>query len=188
MHVDQLKRREFITLLGGAVALPVAARAQQPATTHRIGFLGAASPSGYASQLEALRSGLRGFGHLEGKNLVIEFRWAEGRYDRLPELAAELVRLKIEVLVTHGTPGTRAAKRETSTIPIVMATSGDALATGLVDNIARPSGNTTGLSFFSPELAAKRLELIKETVPGLTRLAFLLNPDNPVYCRKFTRH
>ena len=152
----------------------------QPAKVPRIGFLGATSASGYAPQLDAFRQGLRDLGYMEGKNIAIEYRWAEGKYDRLPGLAAELVRLKVDVLVTHGTPGTHAAKSATTTIPIVMATSGDAVATGLVTGIARPGGNLTGSTFFNPEVAAKRLELLKEAVPRIRRAAVLLNPDNPV--------
>jgi putative tryptophan/tyrosine transport system substrate-binding protein len=146
---------------------------------YRIGFLGATSPSGYALQVEAFRAGLRELGYVQGKNIVIEFRWAEGRYARLPELAAELVRLKPDVLVTHAIAGTRAAKRATATIPIVMGVAGDAVATGLVEGLARPGGNVTGSSFFFPELNAKRLEVLKEALPRLSRVGVLLNPDNP---------
>jgi putative ABC transport system substrate-binding protein len=176
-----MRRREFITLLGGtAAAWPLAARAQQPAMPV-VGFLGALSASGWgASRVEALRAGLRDLGYVEGKNIVVEFRWAEGDYDRLPDLAGELVRLKVDVLVTHGTPGTRAAKQATKTIPIVMAVSGDAVATGLVASLNRPGGNITGSTFFSPELTAKQLELLKEAVPSVTQVAVLVNPGNPV--------
>ena len=169
-----------IVLALAALSAPLSASAQQRAKVHRIGFLGAVSASGYAPQLEAFRQGLRDLGYVEGKNIVIEFRWAEGKYDRLPGLAAELVHLKVDVLVTHGTPGARAAKGATTTIPIVMAVTGDAVATGLVASIARPGGNLTGSTFFNPEVAAKRLELLKEAVPRITRVAVLLNPDNPV--------
>ena len=161
-----------------ALSFPV--EAQQPGKIPRIGFLGAASASGYAPQLEAFRRGLRDLGYVEGKNIILEYRWAEGRYDRLPDLAAELVRLKPNLLLTHGTAGTRAAKQATATIPIVMAVSGDAVATGLVASLAHPGGNLTGSSFFNPELAAKRLELVKEVVPGLARVAVLMNPGNLV--------
>jgi putative ABC transport system substrate-binding protein len=173
-----MKRREFITLLGGAAAAwPLASHAQQRAMPV-IGFLGALSASGWVSRVEALRAGLRDLGYLEGKNIVVEFRWAEGNYDRLPDLATELVRLKVDVLVTHGTPGTRAAKQATKTIPIVMALSGDAVATGLVAALNRPGGNITGSTFFSPELNAKQLELLKEAVPSITQVAVLVNPGN----------
>jgi putative ABC transport system substrate-binding protein len=174
-----MRRREFISLLGGAtVILPRAVFAQQPERVFRIGFLGAASASGYASRVEAFRAGLRDFGYVEGENIIIEFRWAEGKYDRLPDLANELVRLPVDVLVTHGTPGGLAAKRATATIPIVVAVTGDAIATGLVPSLARPGGNITGSSFLSPELTAKRLELLKETIT-VAEVAVLINPDNP---------
>ncbi len=167
------------TLALAILGAPLASDAQQP-KVHRIGFLGAVSLSRFAGQVEAFRQGLRDLGYVEGKNIAIEYRWAEGRYDRLPVLAAELVRLNVEVIVTHGTPGTLAAKQATKTIPIVSAVSGDPVATGLVASIRRPGGNITGLTFFNPELGAKRVELLKEAVPRITRMAVLLNPDNPV--------
>jgi putative tryptophan/tyrosine transport system substrate-binding protein len=153
--------------------------AQQPAKAPRIGFLGATTESGVATRLAAFREGLRELGYVEGKNLAIEFRWAEGKYERLPDLAAELVGLKVAVIVTHGTPAARAAKQATKTIAIVMAASGDAVATGLVAGIARPGGNITGTTFFNPEISARRLELLKEAVPRIRRVAVLVNPDNP---------
>jgi putative ABC transport system substrate-binding protein len=122
---------------------------------------------------------LRELGYIEGRNIAIEYRWAEGKYERAPALAAELIRLNVEVLVTHGTPGTRAAKDATKAIPIVMATAGDAVLVGLVASLAKPGGNVTGTTFFNPELAAKRLELLRETLPRLTRVAALVNPANP---------
>ena len=173
------RRRFLLTSLVGAAAGPFVAGAQQAGKVYRIGFLGATSASGYASQVEAFREGLRGLGYVEGKNIVIDFRWAEGKYARLPQLAVELVRLKPDVLVTHAPAATRAAKRATSTIPIVMGVTGDAVATGLVDSLARPGGNVTGSSFFVRELSAKRLELLKEALPQLNRVGVLLNPDNP---------
>ena len=139
-----ITRRRIVVAIGAGALAPLASFAQQPAKVARIGFLGAESASGYASNVEAMQAGLRDLGYVEGKNIVIEFRWAEGKYDRLPELAAELVRLKVAVIVTHGTPGTLASKRATTTIPIVMATSGDAVAAGLVASLARPGGNITG--------------------------------------------
>src|SRR5262245_54416998 len=163
MQVDRLKRREFITLLGGAAAAwPLTAHAQQAGKVPRIGFLGAASPSTFASRLEGFRQGLRDFGYIEGATITVEYRWAEGRYERLPELAAELVRSKVDLIVTHSTPGSLAAKRATTTIPIVIAAIGDPVANGIVTNVARPGGNMTGQSFFNPELRAKRIELLKE--------------------------
>ena len=147
---------------------------------YRVAFLGSTSPSEYASQMEAFRTELRGLGYVEGKNVVIEFRWAQARNDRLPELAEELVRLRPDVLVTHGAPGALAAKRATSTIPIVVGVVAEAVAIGAVDGLARPGGNITGSSFFVPELSAKRLQFLKEAVPNLGRVGLLLKRDNPV--------
>jgi len=168
-----------VALVLSLVAAPLTGEAQQAGRVYRIGFLGATSVSGYAPQVQAFRGGLRDLGYVEGKNLVIDFRWAEGNYARLPELAAELVLLKPDVLVTHAPAGTRAAKRATATIPIVMGVVGDAVAMGLVESLARPGGNVTGSSFFFPELNAKRLEVLKEALPRLSRVGVLLNPDNP---------
>ena len=172
-------RRNLMLALGaGALALPLRPFAQQPAPgMHRIGFLGATSAAGLGNRLEALRAGLRELGYVEGKNLVIEFRWAESRYARLAELAAELVRLNVALIVTHGTPGVLAAKQATTTIPIVIAAQGDAVATGVVTSLARPGGNITGSTFFSPQLAAKRIELLKEVLPKMQRYGYLSNPD-----------
>jgi putative ABC transport system substrate-binding protein len=175
-----MRRREFITILGGAAAWPVAARGQQPHKVARIGFLGAASATSYANQLRGFRQGLAALGYVEGTTVLIEYRWAEGKIERLPELALELVRSNLDVIVTHGTPGILAAKQATATIPIVMATSGDAEASGLVASLARPGGNVTGSTFFNPEIVAKRFELLKETLPGLTEVGLLLNPANPI--------
>ena len=175
-----MKRREFITLVGGAVAAwPLAARAQLSGKTYRIGFLGPGSYAERKRDIDALQKGLRRLGYEEGRNIVIEYRWAEGRYDRLPELTAELVKLNVDVLVTAGTPGALAAKQATSTIPIVLAAVGDPVAAGIVDSLARPGGNVTGLTFFFVEICAKRVELIKEAIPGLSRIAVLINPANP---------
>jgi putative ABC transport system substrate-binding protein len=154
-----MRRREFITLIGAAAASgPLVARVQEPGKVAKIGFLGSASASGSTRSVEALRTGLGEHGYHEGRNISLEFRWAEGDYDRLPALAAELVRFKVDVLVTHGTPGIRAAKQATTTIPIVMAISGDASSTGLVSNLARPEANVTGSTYFLSELNAKRLQ------------------------------
>jgi putative tryptophan/tyrosine transport system substrate-binding protein len=177
-----LRRREFITLLGGAAAaLPLAARGQQPsAKVFRVGFLGLPTANSLPKRSEAFRAGLRDLGYREGRDFVIEYRWADGKYDQLPALLADLVRLKVDVILTHGTPGVLAAKQATTTIPIVMAVVGDALGSGIVSSLARPGGNVTGLTFFNPELAAKRLELLKEALPGLTDVGLLLNLANPV--------
>ena len=141
----------------------------------RVGLLGVTSEAGYARQIRALREGFRDLGYVEGQTLVIESRWAQGQYDRLPALAAELVRLQPDVIVTSG-PGVRAMKDATATIPIVMAVTGDAVANGFVASLAVPGGNITGSTFFGPELSAKRLELLKEAVPRLARVSVLLNP------------
>lgn len=160
------------------VSAPLTAGAQPVAgKVPRVGLLGVTSAAGYARQLEALRQGFRDLGYVEGQNIVIEYRWADGRYDRLPGLAAELIRLQPDVIVTSG-PGTRVLKEATMTIPIVMAVGGDVVADGLVASLARPGGNITGSASFSPELAGKRLEFLKSAVPGLARVAVLLNPAN----------
>jgi putative tryptophan/tyrosine transport system substrate-binding protein len=175
-----VKRREFITLIGGAAAgWPLAAYAQQTKVA-RIGFLGLDAASSHAVRLAALRAGLRDLGWVEGTNLLIEYRWADGNYERLRGLADELVQLKVDVLITHATPGALAAKSATSTIPIVLTAVSDPLALGLVSSLRLPGGNITGLSTFVPELTAKRLELLKEAVPSLTKAALLLNPDTPL--------
>jgi putative ABC transport system substrate-binding protein len=173
-----VKRREFITLLGGAaVTRPRAARAQQSERVWRIGYLVFATASTHARNCQAFRAGLRNLGYVEGKDVVIDFRFADGNNEQLPELAAELVRLKPDVIVTYR-PAVPAAKRATSTIPIVMATYGDAVATGLIASLANPGGNLTGLTFFNPELMVKRLELLKEIVPSTTQAGVLLHPDS----------
>jgi putative tryptophan/tyrosine transport system substrate-binding protein len=175
-----MKRRQFITLLGGAVVVwPLAARAQQVGKVARIGYLGTSSPSLERQLVDAFRQRLRELGHVEGENIAIEYRWAEGRDDRLPSLAAELVRLKPDVIVTSGTPGTLAAKQATNTIPIIFASSGNPVQGGLVASYARPGGNVTGFTILGPDLEGKRLELLKETVSGLSRIAVLWNPTNP---------
>jgi ABC-type uncharacterized transport system substrate-binding protein len=174
-----MRRRKFITLLGVAAAWPLVARAQPRGKVYRIGFLGVTSRTEYQRQVDALRTGLRQLGYEEGNNIVFEYRWAEGRYDRLPELAAELVNLNIDVLVAHSTPGARAAKQATSTIPIVVAVVADPVDVGLVASLARPGGNLTGLTFFLAEICAKRVELIREAIPTLTRVAVIVNPANP---------
>ncbi len=174
-----ISRRQVVLAFGASFLAPLASFAQQQSKVWRIGFLGTVSASGWAPQVEALREGLRDLGYTEGKNIVIEYRWAEGKYERLPELATGLVRLGVDVIVTHGTPGTLAAKRTTTTIPIVMATSGDAVASGLVASLAQPGGNVTGLTFFDPQLSAKRLELLKEVAPRIGQVALLWNSGNP---------
>jgi len=174
-----VKRRAFITLLGGAAAWPLAARAQQPAKLPTIGFLGPNTRSFDSQQrLPAFVERLRELGWIEGRTIAIEYRWAEGSIDRAAELAAEFVRLKVDVIVTSGTPQVLAAKQATSVIPIVFAAVGDPVGAGVVATLARPDGNATGLSLQQTETTGKRLELLREVIPGLRRLAIIANSDN----------
>jgi len=172
-------RREFITLLGGAAAAwPVVARAQQPAMPV-IGFLGASTPSTESQRVAAFVQRLRELGWIDGRNLTIEYRWAEGRNERYAEIAAEFVRLKVDVIVTNGTPPALAAKQATAVIPIVFAAVSDPVGTGLVASLARPGANATGLSNQISDTAGKKLELLREVVPGLRQLAIMVNVSNP---------
>jgi putative ABC transport system substrate-binding protein len=176
-----VKRRDFIALIGGAAAWPLAARAQQPARVRTIGFLlpGGSRTTVMRAQLEAFRQGLKEYGWIEGQNISVEYRFAEGKEGALAEFAAELVRLRLDVIVAEGTAATRAAKTVTQTIPIVMATSTDPVGNGLVASLHRPGGNVTGPSLQTAELAGKRVELLTEIVPGLARVAVLSNALNP---------
>ena len=178
-----MKRREFITLIGGAaaasIAWPLAAIAQQSGKLRTIGFLGPNTRSGASDWVAALAQRLRELGWIEGRTVTIEYRWAEGREERLAEIAAEFVRLKVDVIVTSGTPAVMASKQATSVIPIVFATAGDPVGSGLVASLARPGGNVTGLATLVADLAGKRLELLREIVPGLGRLAIMGNASNP---------
>jgi len=174
-----MRRREFIAALGGTAAWPVVALAQQADKPYRIGYLSLGTPAAEAKRFDAFRAGLAALGYVEGKTLVIETRWLDGRkYNELAALAAELVDLQVDVIVTYATPGVTAVKQATATIPIVFATVGDAVAVGLVSSLARPGGNVTGTSYFLPELAAKRLELLREAIPGLVQAGALFNPAN----------
>src|SRR2546430_13248982 len=173
-----MKRRAFISLLGGAAAWPLAARAQQPAKLPTIGFLGTAAASAWAPWTAAFVRRLHELGWIGGRTVAIEYRWAEGREERYGEIAAEFVRLKADVIVTVGTAAA-AAKQVTSVIPIVFAVAADPVGSGLVASLARPGGNATGLSLQQTETTGKRLELLREVVPGLGRLAILANVDNP---------
>ena len=173
-------RREFITLLGGAAAAwPLAARGQQREKLPTIGFLGAASASATKSWLDAFVARLRELGWIEGRTVAIEIRWAEGRRERVAEIAAEFVQLKVDVIVTSATPPTLAAKQATAVIPIVFAAVSDPVGPGLVASLARPGGNVTGLANQTSDTAGKKLELLREAVPGLRRLAIMGNVGNP---------
>jgi putative ABC transport system substrate-binding protein len=175
MQFDQLKRREFITLLGGAAAAwPLAVRAQQPRKLTTIGFLGASTSSAWGHYVTAFERRLRELGWIEAQTVVMEYRWADGRTERYSEIAAEFVRLKVDIIVTAGS-AVLAAKQATSTIPIVFAFAVDPVRSGFVTNLARPAGNITGLSIQSTDLAGKRLEFLREIIPGLRRVAVMAN-------------
>jgi ABC transporter substrate binding protein len=173
--MPDLRRREFITVLGGAAAWPFAVRAQQPGKLPIIGFLGANTPSVQSHWIAAFVRRLRELGWIEGRNVAIEYRWAETRFERSPEIIAEFVRLKVDVIVTHATANILAAKQGTSVIPIVFAAVADPVGIGIVDSLARPGHNVTGLSNQFTDAAGKRVELMREVVPGLRRLAILAN-------------
>ena len=175
-----MRRREFITLLGGvAVTWPLAASAQSK--TPRIGFMGNSTAALEANLVDAFREGLREHGYEEGRNIVIEYRWADGKYERFPALVAELIAAKVEVIVTAGTPAALAMKKATTTVPLVMVAVGDPVGTGLVPSLARPGANLTGLSSVAPDLEGKRLQLLREVVPALSHVAMFINSLNPFH-------
>jgi len=175
-----MRRREFIALVGSAAAAwPLAARAQQPAKQPSFGFLGSSTPSAMSQWVAAFVQRLRDLGWIEGRTVTIEYRWAEGRSSRAAEIAAEFVQLKVDVIVTYATSPVLAAKQATSVIPIVFAAANDPVGAGLVASLARPDGNVTGLSVQQTDVAGKRLELLREVVPGLRRLAIMANIGNP---------
>jgi putative ABC transport system substrate-binding protein len=174
-----MRRREVIALFGGAtLAWPLAARGQ-PTKLPTIGYLGGGTPATESQRIAAFSQQLRELGWIEGHNLAIEYRWTEGRIDRVAEIAAEFVQLKVDVIITIGTPAALAAKRATSVIPIVFTTVADPIGAGLVVSLSKPAGNVTGLSIQQTDIAGKRLELLREVVPGLDRLAILANVGNP---------
>ena len=167
-----------VVLAVGLTFAPLSVEAQSAGKVWRIGFLGSTSPKSHGTFVAAFREGLRERGYIEGKHVTVEYRWAENDYDRLPALAAELVRLNVDVILTHGTPGARAAKAATTTIPIIVAIIGDAVATGLVQSLARPGANVTGSTFSFSEVNAKRIEMLKEALPNVKRVAVLMNATN----------
>jgi putative ABC transport system substrate-binding protein len=174
-----MKRREFITLLGGATAWPLVARAQ--GGIPRVGFMGNSTAALEVNLVDSFREGLRELGYEEGRNIAIEYRWADGRYERFAALVAELIAAKVDVIVTAGTPAALAVKKATSTVPLVMVAVGDPVGTGLVPSLARPDGNLTGLSSVAPDLEGKRLELLREIVPSVSRIAVFINSVNPFH-------
>ncbi|MCC2654554.1 MAG: hypothetical protein K0Q60_4720 [Microvirga sp.] len=180
----QLRRRQFLAFLGTMLAAPADALAQSVGKVWRVGFLGIASASGYVRELDWIRGGLRELGYVEGRNIVIEYRWAEGNPERLQQHAAEFAALKVDAILTHATAGALAAVRATKTIPVVAADGSDPVAAGLVTSLARPGGNVTGSFSFTLEEVGKRLQLLKETVPGIKTLAFLASPFDPSLPRK----
>jgi putative ABC transport system substrate-binding protein len=174
------RRKSLVALVAGAFASPLAAIAQLQKKIYRVGFLGNSTAALEANLIEPFREGLRGNGYIEGHNIQIEYRWAAGAYQRFPALIAELIAAKVDVIVTAGTPATLAVKKATTTLPIVMIAVGDPVGTGIVSSLRRPGGNITGLTSISPELDGKRLELLREVIPGISHIAVLWNSVSPL--------
>jgi putative ABC transport system substrate-binding protein len=176
-----MNRRTFLgSLAGGLLAAPLAAEAQQTGNVYRIGFLGNSTAALEANLVGPFREGLRDLGYVEGRNVLIEYRWAEGKYDRFPALIGELLALKVAVIVTAGTPATLAVKKATTSVPLVMLAVGDPVGTGIVPSLSHPGGNITGLTAISTEMDAKRLELLREVVPSVSYIALLWNAGSPL--------
>jgi len=179
----QMIARTFVIVVAftiSALVTPSASSAQPRGHVPRVGYLGTSSAALEPELVKAFREGLREHGYVEGQNILIEYRWAEGNYQRFPDLIADLLKLKVDVILTSGTPGAWAAKRATRTVPIVMAVTGDAVATGLVASLPRPGGNLTGLTTMVPDLEGKRLEILREVLPNLMTVGVLLNTSNPL--------
>jgi putative ABC transport system substrate-binding protein len=175
------RRRQFIILLGGAAVWPLALGAQQPVRIPRVGFLGNSTAALEENLVQPFRDGLRELGYVEGHNIVIEYRWAKGSYDQFPTLIAELIALKVDVLVTAGTPAALAVEKAKTSVPLVMVAVGDPVGTGLVATFARPGGNNTGLTSLTPELEGKRLELLREVLPKVSHIAVLWNSGQRIH-------
>jgi ABC-type uncharacterized transport system substrate-binding protein len=182
-----MRRREFITLFGGAVVWPLSARAQQPGKQPIIGYIGQGTPAAEAKRVAAFVGRLRELSWIEGRTVVIEYRWTEGRSDLAADIAGEFARRKVDIIVTSGTPLITAATQVTTSIPIVF-TAGDPVGSGLVASLARPGGNVTGLSVLAPDLAGKRLDLLRQLVPGLRRVAIMGNVGNPVIVQELSEY
>jgi putative ABC transport system substrate-binding protein len=179
--LPEMPRRTFMAIItGGLLAAPFAAQAQQTGDVYRIGFLGNSTAALEANLVGPFREGLRDFGYVEGRNVLIEYRWAEGKYDRFPALIGELLALKVAVIVTAGTPATLAVKKATTSVPLVMLAVGDPVGTGIVPSLSHPGGNITGLTAISTEMDAKRLELLREVVPSVSYIALLWNAGSPL--------
>jgi putative ABC transport system substrate-binding protein len=180
-----MRRREFIAILGGVAGWPIAVHGQQLKKIPRVGFLGLTSPAAHARFLEAFRRGLRDLGYIDGESISVEYRWAEGQYDRLPQLATDLIREKVDLVVTYGSEGALAAKRSITTVPVVAVAVGDFVGAGVVTNLPKPEANVTGLSLLATEVTEKRMSLLRDTPPQLGKVAVLWNPGNASVALKF---